>query len=240
MQIKKSVSVLMLFFAITTTAIAQKDRPWNLQNFDQRKYHFGFILAYNSTTLNIDYINDNTFNDSILSIEPDRQPGFDLAIVGSLNLTHNINLKFMPGLAFQDRNIKYTVLESNDTTKLYLKKIESTWLTFPLVLKLRTDRINNFAAYALGGYYYSVDMAGNRDVENKGPKTDLTVLMKKHDHGYQVGGGFDFFLPYFKFGIELKLVNGVRNILLQDNSYFANPLKSVRNRSWVVSLTFEG
>ena len=79
-------------------------------------------------------------------------------------------------------------------------------LNFPILLKANTKRINNFAAYALTGLSYSYDLASQEDVEQS--TTEPIVKLKKHDFAYHVGGGFDFYLPYFKFGIEIKLTNG--------------------------------
>ncbi|HYG52115.1 MAG TPA: outer membrane beta-barrel protein, partial [Flavobacteriales bacterium] len=136
--------------------------------------------------------------------------------------------------------IKYYVYDNDTTNTEYLKKIESTYLVFPFYMKLRTNRINNFAAYGIGGGYYALDMANNKDLENNGSLSQLTVQTTKSDWGYSVGGGFDFFLQYFKFGIELKFNVGMKNVLKQDNTFFAAPLESIRTGSWVFSLTFEG
>lgn len=219
---------------------AQKEKPMNLPKFDGRKYHFGFMLSFNSATYYIDYKDDFSFRDSIVNILLKRQPGFNLNIVASLNPTPNINLRFTPGLDFQERQLTYTVLKNDTVKTMYTKKLESTYLNFPLLLKLRTNRINNFAAYAIGGAYYAIDMANNKALNNSGSLEELTIQTKRYDWGYNVGGGFDFFLPYFKFGIELKFNVGMKNILKQDNTYFADPLQSIRTGSWVFSLTFEG
>lgn len=236
---RKYIALVILFFSVSGV-FAQKEKPWNLPKFDGRKYHFGFMLSFNSATYYINYKNDYTFNDSITNILLKRQPGFNLNIVASLNFTKNINLRFTPGLDFQERQLTYTVL-SHDTVKTqYSKKLESTYLSFPFLLKLRTNRINNFAAYAIGGAYYAIDMANNKALNNNGSLTELTIATKRYDWGYSVGGGFDFFLPYFKFGIELKFNVGQKNVLKQDNTFFANPLESIRTGSWVFSLTFEG
>jgi hypothetical protein len=55
-----------------------------------------------------------------------------------------------------------------------------------------------------------------------------------------VGGGLDFFLPYFKFGCELKLSHGIPNVLIQDNSMYSSPIDQLRTKTWLFSLTFEG
>lgn len=232
-----AVGIVLSFIQVS---FAQEKKPENLPRFDGRKYHFGFILSFNSATYYMNFKSGAGITDSINNILLKRQPGFDLNIVGSFNPTPNINFRFTPGLAFQERQLEYTILKKDTTTKVYLKKVESTYLNFPIYLKLRTNRINNFAAYAIGGAYYGLDMANNKDLENNGSMEQLTIKTTKTDWGYSVGGGFDFFLPYFKFGLELKYNVGMKNIFKQDNTFFANPIESIRTGSWVFSLTFEG
>ena len=211
----KRVATLVIFVLISSVSFSQKEIPENLPKFDGKKYHFGFILAFNSATYYMNLADDVSFTDSISNILLKRQPGFDLNIVASLNPSPNINFRFTPGLAFQERQLEYTIYINDTTSDSYLKKIESTYLNFPLYLKLRTNRINNFAAYAIGGAYWGIDMANNKDLENNGSMEQLTIKTTKTDWGYSAGGGFDFFLPYFKFGIELKFNVGMKNIFKQ-------------------------
>ena len=102
----------------------------------------------------------------------------------------------------------------------------------------RTKRINNFAAYGIGGFQYSLDLASQKDVDQS--LGESIVKIKQHDWQYQVGGGFDFWLPYFKFGLELKISNGIKNVTIQDDSFFMSPLASLKSKVWWFSLTFEG
>lgn len=46
-------------------------------------------------------------------------------------------------------------------------------------------------------------MASQRDVNNA-LDDEVVVKLAKYDYAAEIGGGFDMFLPYFKFGIELK------------------------------------
>ncbi|MFI5205194.1 MAG: outer membrane beta-barrel protein, partial [Flavobacteriales bacterium] len=183
---------------------------------------------------------DFSSSDSILSVHQDAQPGFDLIIVSSLNPTPNINFRFTPGLSFQDRWVDYKFKVPIEQKEGMRKTIGSTYLNFPLLMKLRTNRINNCDAYAIGGYFYGLDMANNRDFVNNGPLSDHALRIAKADHGYIVGAGMDFYLQYFKFGFEIKLHAGVKNILLQDNSFFASPIGVLKSRCWTFALTFEG
>lgn len=233
----KYFSTILLSF-LMISSYSQKQKAKNLYDFDNRDYHFGFLLAYNSADYFME-VKPNYFNnDSLISIQNFRQPGFNLGIIGSWNLNKNISFRFLPDLSFQDRKLDYTYIKNDTATKLVTKRIEATFLNFPINLKLRTDRINNVAFYAIGGIQFGVDMASQKDVNNAGANT--IVKVKRTDWQYQVGGGIDFFLPYFKFGIELKYGRGIKNVLIQDGTKFADPISSLRSRMWTLSFTFEG
>ena len=70
------------------------------------------------------------------------QAGFNLALVASWNMTKNVHLRFLPGLSFQDRTLEYHFQEDGDID-IKSKRTEAVYLDFPLLLKLRTDRIGN-------------------------------------------------------------------------------------------------
>ncbi len=211
----------------------------NLQGFDDRRYHFGFMLGVNSSGSYLDQNLNTTFSDSLLSMYPGSAAGFNLGIVTQLKLFNNFALRFVPSLSFQDRVVNYEFYEGPETTQTYVKRIESTFIDFPLNFKYRSNRINNFAVYVLFGGKYSLDVASQKDVRNV-LADELIIKLSQHDYSAEVGGGFDFFLPYFKLGIELKLSVGIPNLLIDDDTIFSRPIQSLRTRTFMVSLTFEG
>lgn len=233
---------LLLVLSGMNYAVAQKENVSNLKNFDKKPYHFGFILAYNSADFYMDLYNNFPTPDSLMSVGIDRQPGFDLGPLASLNLTKNISLRFIPAISFQDRKLFYNFYRTTNgklQNDVVTRRVESTFINLPLNLKLRTDRVNNFAAYAVTGYQFSIDMASQKDVNNtSGP--DAIVKIKRLDQAFQIGGGLDFFLPYFKFGVELKLSKGFNNLLIQDGNMYTSPIDRLRSKVWLLSLTFEG
>jgi hypothetical protein len=107
------------------------------------------------------------------------------------------------------------------------------------LVKLRSDRINNLAVYLIGGGKFSIDMASQKDV-NQGLDDETIVKLAKYDYSAEVGGGFDFFLQYFKFGIELKHGIGIPNLIVRDGTRFDLPVQSLRSKTWVLTFTFEG
>jgi hypothetical protein len=234
------ILALTFITSFVFSAWAQKNKGGvNLPKFDYKAYHFGFLLSTNSADFTMTRKADFTFNDSLLSIDNMRQPGFNLALLASLNITKNVNIRFIPGLSFQDRALNYRFLEASGRISETPKRIESVYLDFPLLLKLRTNRAGNFAAYALVGAKYSRDMQSQKDV-NQNIEEELIVKLKDIDYSIDVGGGFDFFLTYFKFGIELKTGFGLPNVLLPETHKYSAPLNSLRTRTFVLSFTFEG
>jgi hypothetical protein len=233
--------ILIVAILLSFTAVAQSKKIVNLNNFDKHKFHFGFVLAYNYADFYTDLKPNRFAVDSLMNLRVSGTSGFNLGIISSWNVTPTLSFRLLPTLCFQERNFDYTYFKMPDTTTFWRKPVESAFLDFPLVMKMRTERIGNFAAYALFGGRFGIDMASNKDVENNSTNLrDQIVKIKKTDYGLEVGGGFDFFLQYFKFGVELKLGVGLKNIILQDNTHFIDPIEALRSKVWTLSFTFEG
>lgn len=56
----------------------------------------------------------------------------------------------------------------------------------------------------------------------------------------EIGFGTDFYLEYFKFGIEIKMSYGIRDILDRDNTPLTDPIDKLSTKMFLLSLTFEG
>jgi hypothetical protein len=233
---------LLLMLMASAPAMAQYQsgvKMENLQNFDLRKFHFGFLLSYNTSDFYIRNAPSSPFSDSLKVLDHLRQPGFNLGIVASINLNKNISLRFLPGLSFQERILQYEFQKPDGRSAFYRKPVESTYLEFPLLMKLRSDRINNFAVYMLTGGKASIDMASQKDVDQT-LDDEVVIKLSQYDYSVEVGAGVDFFLTYFKFGIELKHGIGIPNLLIDDGTRFSRPIESLRSKTWVLTFTFEG
>jgi len=233
---KRFLAVILLV-ACVATSFAQAKGGKNLSRFDSRKYHFGFALAGNQSSFFLTRTANFSFNDSILGIDLKPQAGFNLSIIASFNPIKNINLRFAPGLAFQDRTLSYRLLRSNGTVNVQDKPISSVWLEIPLIVKFRTDRSGNMDAYGIFGAKYARDMQSQKDVSLT---SSTLVKIKNTDYCIEAGGGLDFYLPYFKLALEFKTSIGLRNLLINDNTIYSNAISQLRSRSFVFSITFEG
>jgi len=146
---KKNFLIIVLLI-ISGAVLAQKGyKPKNLGGFDKKKYHFGFMLGFNSADVYVDRKASTGFQDSLLAVNSRNAPGFNLGIITSVNFTKNVSLRFLPTLSFEDRVLEYEFFATPDSTTSYEKRIEFTYIDFPVNFKFRTDRLNNLAAYCL-------------------------------------------------------------------------------------------
>lgn len=230
--------ILTAFFTILFfTGFTQNKKVWNLPNFDRKWVHFGFTLGLN----NMDYrLNtDLTQVDSLISLETNSQPGFNIGIVSQLHLSRYFGLRFLPALIFGQRNLEY-VFQGREQNVLVTKAVESTYLEFPLLLKYRSQRLNNFAAYFVGGAKYAADLSSQAEINNKVPPPQQIVRLRRHNFMYEIGFGLDFFLEYFKFSPEIKVSTGLRNMLIDEGTIWERPIDHLQPRVISISLHFEG
>lgn len=237
--LRTSLIVFLLAVTVNTACAQQKFKVENLPNFDLHRFHFGFHLSYNTSDFQMVLDPQALKRDSLLVLSHAKQPGFNLSMVASLNVNPFVSFRFAPSLSFQERILTYQFREPDGSSIYFQKPVESTYLEFPLLMKYRSARINNFAVYLLGGGKFCIDMASQKDVNNQ-LDDEVVVKLDKYDYAAEVGGGADMFLTYFKFGIELKAAFGIPNLLIDDGTRFSTPIESLRTKTWVLSFTFEG
>ena len=195
---------LLIFIILGSSSYAQKFKQERYKNFDKRMFHFGFMLGFNSSDFTV-YQDVNAYEQFGLKLlENDAQPGGQLGILTTMKLgTPVLRLRFIPTLSFQERLLRYTfedtVLNKDEIGE---ERVNSTNLDFPLMLQFITKRLNNFAAYVLVGGQYSIDLQSQEKASQN--YIDPYIKIKRNDVQGQIGGGLEFFAPYFKFGIELK------------------------------------
>jgi len=232
---------LFLLFFLNLMSIhdvfSQTYQPENLPRFDNHPIHFGFILGLNQMNFSLKRKPFNPQVDSVKSIIPHPQQGFQITIISDLRLSNNANIRFYPGLSFGERQLFYQIHYSyDDSTHSVTKRAESAFLDFPILLKYKTDRIVNFRAYILTGVKYSYDLLS----QSKKKQVDENIIkVKPHDFTIDGGVGVEFYLEYFKFGIELRTSFGVVNVLKKENTPFAQSIDYLRSKMTWLSFTFE-
>jgi hypothetical protein len=209
----------------------------NLKRYEFERLHFGFSLGINSSNF---IISPARLKDSVMIVQSAPQYGFNLGIIAEYAVLRYVTVRFVPDLAFAERNLDYTI-DTYQGPAVFTKSIESTFLDFPLDLKLRSARLKNFAAYVLAGGKYTIDLASQKNVDNTNLAPDQQVVkLSRNDIGYEMGAGVEFYLPYFKFAIEGKLSMGFKPLLIKDNTIFSNSIDQLYSKMFLISFTFEG
>lgn len=232
-------NILIVFTTLSSLGTyAQGERIGNLPNYYKGPLHFGFTLGVNRGNFLIKPTQNFERYDSLKWVRSNPKTGFNLGIVSELRLHDYIVLRFVPNLSFAERNLDYYFAGIKDTI-IKSKRIESTFINIPLDIKLRSKRVRNFAAHVVAGGGYSLDLASKRKVKNNVAGEEI-VKLTRDDFFIEGGAGVEFFLEYFKFGIELKVSRGIKNVLIKDNTIYSNSIDKLNSKIFLISFTFEG
>lgn len=231
--IRKSIlSILVILMVLSTELRAQE----NLPSYDRQPLRFGFAIGYNYHNLKIYTKPQYSLTDTLYEIKPVGGPGFNIGIVSNVLLFRYLDLRFTPNLAFVDRQIKYTFADSKKNT---VRNIESTYVDFPLTLKLRAIRHRNVGFFVVAGAKYSFDVISQKKIEKgEDPFDEATrkVKLTNQDLSLEWGFGFDLYYQYFKFSPEIKFSYGTRDIFKKETHIYARPIDQLFSR--VVNFTF--
>jgi len=235
-KVKRLIILLVLILMSTFVNAQRRVLIENLPSYDYKPYHFGFILGLNKMDFAIRPKEDFKEFDSLFVLQSVPQWGFDIGIVGNLRLTQYLDFRFIPTLTFGDRNLNYKLAYKDTIIYNEVKKVESTLLEFPLLLKYKSARLTNVRAYVIGGAKYTIDLASK---QSKKDQDEELVKLRKHDYAFEVGVGFDFYLEYFKFATELKMAYGIRDLLIRDQTIYTTPIDRLNSKTLMISFLFE-
>lgn len=219
-----------LLLLTNTAAQAQM----NMEEHDRKPYYFGITLAANQSNFKLTHSDLFLKGDSVMVAEPLKTVGFNLGLLGNLRLNHRFDLRLNPQLVFANKNLYY---KENYPTRETEKKIESILLTFPLQIKFKSDRINNMRVYTIAGMKLDYDLSSNARMR----RAEDLVKIRKMDYGYELGAGFEFYMPSFIFTPEFKISNGIGNVHVKDpNLRYSNTLDQLKSRMIVFSIHLQG
>ncbi len=263
MKIFKVLGAFFIFsFIFTTTTFSQINKVPNLKLYDFETLHFGFTLVANEMDFIVKakedlymtyWSGDSVPGDPdlraakgarVYGIRANAIPGFSVGIVGDLRLGEYFNLRFIPTLSFGRRELEYDVVLYDENNQLLFgdsiitipKEINSTFLEFPLFLKYKSKRDHNMRAYVIGGAKLSFDLASQA---NKDDQNNYDPKLFRTDTYGMVGAGLDFYMNWFKFGVELSMSYGFRDMLLREDNLYTESIESLRSKVFMLTFTFE-
>lgn len=235
---RKIFLIITVFYSFQL--FAQRQQVKNLPNYDRKKLHFGFTVGLNSMDFIIKKSADFLSNETVYAIENQPQVGFHIGPISNLRLGEHFDLRLLINLSFGQRDLSYwTIKDTNASSPklaLHTMKIASTFLEFPLLLKYKAVRVNNFSPYLIGGINPKLDLAARKKIKDEEmPK----IRLENKDLYYEVGFGIDFYLTYFKLSTELKYSAGIMDVLVRDNTPYTSSIDKMNSRMIMFSLHFE-
>ncbi len=235
----RKIAVAALLLTTVYASNAQRAVELNLPDHDDKPYYFGIVLGFNSSHYNVTHHPYFLQRDTISVVESKNSNRIHLGIMANLQLTRHLDLRGYPlNLIFSEKVFGYTQKLPSEASTTYEKQsVESIVMSFPLQLRLKSDRINNFRVYTLAGMKYDFDLASNSGARN----SDNIVKVNKTDYGLEGGIGFQFFFPYFILSPEIKFSYGLSNVHSRDESLrYSNVIDKMNSRMILFSLHFEG
>lgn len=233
--------IVFLFFAFILNGYAQRsknifsrDPIINLENFQKKSVYYGFYLGFNSYDFKIDYKID--YKTETPDILVNKTTGFNVGIIGDLKLREYINLRFEPGLYYTKRDLYYPNFSNSGDA---LREVNSTYIHFPLLLKLSSLRTGNIRPYALGGLSATLNLSSNSKLIDDNLQQRFRV--KSWTTNYELGFGIDLFSEYFIFSPSIRGVFGINDELIRDNdpnSPWTGNIESLKTRAVFINFSF--
>ena len=228
----------------TLIASAQEERPRNLPAFDLKRIHFRFTVGVN--TMDMGFTRNYEAEDFLYADLSHLQPGFQVSIVSDARITENWNLRFLPGISFGSREIWfYEYSDGSVGEPVVIPNVANpvplgpAFLDFPLHLKYRSKRVNNYRPYLVGGLNFRFDMSAKKPGVYDSD-SDEYVKFRRGDVYFEFGFGVDNYLRYFKFAPEVKLAVGLMNMIDPEgrtgHPEFANSIEHAQ--SYIIMLNF--
>jgi len=235
----KNLLTIVSFLLVFQTASAQlfdRERILNNENFDKDLLSWGYFLGFNSYDFNFDY------NQDMADILVKRNVGFSVGLIANLRVNEFIDVRFEPGLFITSRELYYSqsyfpgpVNESD-----ILREVKSTYIHFPLLLKLSTKRLNNFKPFIVGGVSTAINLSSNE--KNPDDNSNGQFRTKSNMLFYELGFGIDFYLYWFKFTPSIRGIFAINDELVRDtdpNSPWTGNIHTMKSRGLFINFTFQ-
>ncbi|GAA3623657.1 porin family protein [Flavivirga jejuensis] len=204
---------------------------------DNKILRWGYFLGINSYDFNFDY------NENLRDIYVKKSPGFSVGLIGNLRINSFIDLRFEPGLLITTRELHYSqtyFTTGSVSTSDLIREVKSTYVHFPLLVKISTKRVNNFKPFVVGGFSTALNLSSNQD--NPEDNQNRQFRMKKSALYYELGFGIDFYLYNFKFTPSIRGLFGIDDELVRDkdpNSPWTSNIASLQTRGVFINFTFQ-
>lgn len=220
---------------------AAKAQINNLNGFDDRLLHYGIQIGYTQSKFDMHFSENSALRDTMQGSTSYYSAGFHIAVIGDIRIWRYLNARLLPGVTIINRELNYAWQSDYFATHPLLdtqRQVESVYGEIPFELRYRALRWKNFRPYLTAGITYGFDFSSLR--KNKNNDEKAIVKLNPHEVHYTVGLGFDFFLKYVKFALDLKAGFGIINLKVEDDDIYSRANDYLKSRTFMLSFTFEG
>ena len=236
----RSIILLISIFLFSVQGHAQlftKKKVINNENFDKPQLSWGYYLGMNNYDYNFDYISDT------YDIQTEKSFGFNVGLIGNFRISDFFDIRFEPGLVMSNRNLVFNPAqfgESEFNQNLHFREIKSTYIHFPILLKISSKRINNFKPFLLAGVSTALNLSSK---ENNVDDNSLGQFRtKKNVFFYELGFGIDLYLEWFKFSPSIRGVFAFSDEHVDDNdplSPWTSNIDFMKTSGILINFTFQ-
>ena len=203
----------------------------NLENEDKAFLNWGYFLGVNQFDFKFAYKND------LPDILVDTSVGFNVGLIGEMRINKFLDLRFEPGLFYTKRILNFPGFEeSNDA----MRELNSTYINFPLLLKVSTQRLGNWKPFIIGGFSAGMNLGSQE--KSLDDNSSGTFRMKRNVVNYELGFGIDFYTEYFKFAPSIRGIFAITDEHVPDldpNSPWTGNIDGMFTRGIFINFTFE-
>lgn len=236
----KKILLILTLALLSQSASAQlfsREKIKNNENFDKARLSWGFFMGFNNYDFKFEYEQNRE------DILVETNLGFNVGLIGNLRINDYLDLRFEPGLYITQRNLQYDPsyfdgMAYNDMD--LLREVKSTYVHFPLLLKVSTKRLNNFKPFIVGGVSTAINLSSQQEnpIDNSGGqfRSERNMLF------YEIGFGIDFYLYWFKFTPSIRGVFAINDEIIKDvdpNSPWTGNVHSMKTRGVFINFTFQ-
>lgn len=239
-----------------------KDRMDNLEDFDLKKFSYGFYLAANNFDykMNLSPIYGMDGNQNL--VESKSTYSFGAGLIGKMRLNEFFDLRIEPGLHFVQRDLTFNTFDHVNNLfpggvplpdgtfsevitqpgEEQIKKIvKSTYIDIPILLEVHGDRWYNSRPYAAAGINYLVNLQSNQtSLDDNQQNTFRTTT---HNFGWSAEIGIQLYFSRFKFTPAIRGTFFTNNELVDDKAttppYWTPAISTMQTRAFMLVLKFE-
>jgi hypothetical protein len=236
MNLRFLLFILIISFYSKTPLYGQFDKIENLKEDDSKKMRFGYYLGLNAVGAKVNYLPTNNGTPFRISVKP--KPSFDVGLLADYRINEFLNIRFHPGVAFVEREIKFPFPEKAEALKK--RVVKSNYVRLPVGIKLNTRRIRNARPFVMGSVSYNMNITSEET--NSEDNSSGTFRMKRDVYAWEFAIGTDVYLPYFKFTTSVHGFFALSNEIVPDvdlNSIYTRYISSMKSRGIFLRFTFE-